>query len=189
MQRNKKTIRKGYRQKAWQYMRRNPMFAIKDILLILDGMSERSLMLLVRQLNNDDYLRPIKRDKVFRERSYKLVKNTGIVCPAWMVHQSKLFDANINAFGMKSREEKLVSPEYVPKEAKSIEQRPVSALDYAKGRIMTILNTCETDINYTELRERSGVSDMIFGMHMQALQKDKKLFIAGCRVRKVAIDD
>jgi len=149
MQRNKKTIRKGNRQKAWQYMRRNPIFSVKDILILIE-MSEKSLMLLVRQLVDAKYLKQIRVAKAFNERTYKLVKNTGIVCPSWVVKQEKLFDANINAFG-------LVRPAYVHKEAKAIQNVPVTQTRYAADRLMQLLRAEKKGLSEKALANRSGV--------------------------------
>lgn len=162
MQRNKKTIRKSNRQNAWVYMRRNPIFAVKDILLILE-MSEKSLMMLVRQLSNDGYLKQISGGKVFRERNYKLIKNTGVICPKWVEKQKKLFDENVKVFGLKE-------PKYIPKESAEIERRPVSPEVYDKGRVIQILKSEEKGLGRNSLKNRCGVSPSSFNKALESLQ-------------------
>ena len=149
------------------YIRRNPMFAIKDILVILE-MSEKSLMLLVRQLTNDNYLKQISGGKVFRERNYKLIKNTGVICPKWVEKQKKLFDENIKAFGPKE-------PKYTPKESKEIEHRPLEPMDYDKGRIRQILE-CETEgLDLLSLSERCGIGAGRFAFVLTAMKMDDEV--------------
>jgi len=181
MQRNKKTIRKGNRQKAWQYMRRNPMFAIKDILLVL-GMSEKSLMMLVRQLVNDGYLRQMGGSHVFKERTYKLIKNTGVICPRWIEKQKKLFDENIKVFGLKD-------PKYIPKESKKIEQRPIHQEEYDKGRIVQILQAENKGLGINSLKNRSGVSLACFNKALESLQGDGVVMVESGIYRMSEVSD
>ncbi len=138
------------------------MFAIKDILVILE-MSEKSLMLLVRQLTNDNYLKQISGGKVFRERNYKLIKNTGVICPKWIEKQKKLFDENIRKFGLKE-------PKYIPKESKEIERRPVTQEEYDQGRIRQILECEPEGIDLLSLSERCGLAAGRFAFVLSVMQ-------------------
>lgn len=88
-------IKKG-RQKAWSYMRRNQNFRIGDILAILE-LSEGSLKLLVRQLHQTGYLMQVGISRDFRERQYRLVRNSGVICPV-VVEKKKLWDKNLNIY-------------------------------------------------------------------------------------------
>ena len=166
---NKKTIRKSSRQKSWLYMRRNPMFSIKDILLILE-VSEKSLMMLMRQLSNDGYVKQISGGHVFRERSYKLIKNTGVICPRWIAKQSKLYDENLKEFGTKDTT-------YIPKESEMIESRPVAQDEYDKGRIMQVLQSEVRGVGRNSLKNRCGVSPSAFNVALEALQSERVVLV------------
>ncbi len=169
MQKNRKnTRRKGNRQKAWQYMRRNPMFAVNDILLILD-MSEHSLMLFIRQLHHAGYVRQISGGKVFKKRCYKLLKNTGVLCPQWIGKQGKLFDPNIKEF--KPRDVSVPLPVL---DKSTSNMKPIDPLAYAKGRIVQILDAEENGLGVLKLSERSGVSGNRFSRALSALVKEGK---------------
>lgn len=78
-------------------MRRNRTFEISDVLLLLE-MSEESLMTFVRELSKVEYVKEVNSHKNFRDRTYKLIKNTGIICPAMIKKQKKLYDRNIGEF-------------------------------------------------------------------------------------------
>ena len=145
-------------------MRRNPIFAVKDILVLLE-MSQSSLMLLIRQLAHDGYLRRISGGKEFVTRTYKLIKNTGVVCPVWVDKQGKLFDANTHKFGIRD-------PTYVPKVCKKIEHRPVDAGDYDAGRVLQILESEPEGLDLLRLSARSGVLGARFATALSTLVDD-----------------
>lgn len=87
---------KTNRQKTWNYMRRNKVFRIGDILTVLE-VSEEGLKELIRQLNHVGYIKIVSKAKKFRDRKYKLIKNTGVQCPM-VVHKKKLYDRNTEQF-------------------------------------------------------------------------------------------
>ena len=89
-----KLKRKTNRQRAWEYIRRNRVFRVGDILLILE-ISESSLQLLLRQLVQAKYIKIVKRKRAFTDKSYKLVRNTGIHCPSKLKNEKALWDFNL----------------------------------------------------------------------------------------------
>ncbi len=92
-----KSRRKSKRQQAWEYMRRNRNFRVGDILLILD-ISEQMLGLMLRQLMQAGYLKKIKSERTFRDKQFKLLKNTGVICPVFMQGRKQLYDKNTDEF-------------------------------------------------------------------------------------------
>ncbi len=89
-----KARRKTKRQRAWEYMRRNRVFRVGDVLLVLE-MSENSLQMLLRQLVQAKYIKMVEHKRAFIDKKYKLVKNTGVVCPAMINNEKALWDVNI----------------------------------------------------------------------------------------------
>lgn len=92
---NRYRRRKSERQFVWEYMRRNRMFCVDDLLPLVD-MKTESLYQYLRQLEHGGYIRAIKRrekvPKRMAERCYRMTKDTGILCPVWT--KSGLTDRN-----------------------------------------------------------------------------------------------
>jgi len=140
------------------------MFSTQDILVLLE-MSHNSLRVFIRQLMNDGYLRRISGGKEFTSRTYKLIKNTGVICPVWVEKQGKLFDVNTHKFGVRD-------PTYVPKVCKKIEHRPVDAADYDAGRVLQVLESEPEGLDLLRLSERSGVLGARFATALSTLVDD-----------------
>ena len=86
--------KKSNRQKVWEYARRNRVFRVGDVLSILE-VSESSLQLLLRQLLKAKYVKLVESKRAFRDKKYKLVVNTGVVCPSVVKAENVLWDSNI----------------------------------------------------------------------------------------------
>ncbi len=172
-----KKRRKNARQYLWEYIRRNRVFKVEDLLPIVDDMSVESMKVFFKQLEHAGYLKiriPVGRKtkpKKFVDRSYGLVKNTGALCPVWVPKQKRLFDRN-------NQEVQTRDPVYLPKVSKKIGQRPVKALDYAKGRIIQIIEV-ERSISLLMLSVRSGVSGRMLAEAVQALIEEGLLLDDG----------
>ncbi len=79
------------RQKIWNYMRRNPIFRVGDIMLTFD-LEQKSLKQMLWYLSETGYIR-LDDDKVeYTDRVYTLMKNTGIKVPSMV--KNKLYDYN-----------------------------------------------------------------------------------------------
>jgi len=160
--------RKNDRQYIWEYMRRNRIFKVEDVMVIVDEMSLASMKVFFKQLEHAGYIKvripagKKTKPKLFVHRSYGLVKNTGALCPVWIAKQKRLFDRN-------TQEVQIKDPVYTPKVSKKIEQRPVKPEDYAKGRIEQILNIEAEGISILQLSTRSGVSGNKFATALKAL--------------------
>ena len=89
-----KSKKKTNRQKAWDYMRRNRTFRVGDLLVVLE-ISEGSLKSLVRQLSQAKYIVKSNRVQSFRDKEFRLVKNTGVVCPSVITGTKFLYDSNL----------------------------------------------------------------------------------------------
>ncbi len=166
-----KKRRKNDRQYIWEYMRRNRIFKVEDVLLIVEEMSESSMKAFFKQLEHAKYIKvripagKKNKPKLFRDRSYGFIKNTGALCPVWISKQKRLFDRN-------TQEVQIKDTIYKPKVSKKIEQRPVNADEYAKGRIEQILKIEVDGVSILQLSERSGVSGGKFAIALAKLVEE-----------------
>lgn len=72
--------RQSNKQKVWGFMRRNRQFRAGDIMMILDVNSD-FLLPIFRVLELAGYLELESGSQTFKDRHYKLVKDTGILSP------------------------------------------------------------------------------------------------------------
>lgn len=75
-------------------MRRNRNFRLGDLLLIFE-MPESSLATLIRQLFRAGYIKKTVSKQAFKDKGYKLVRNTGVMCPK-PKGKRELWDMNLN---------------------------------------------------------------------------------------------
>jgi len=73
--------RRDKKQKVWEYMRRNRIFRVEDLMLVQE-LSWRFLKPLLWHLNEAGYLKLLEAPKDHEKRLYKMVKNTGLKSPA-----------------------------------------------------------------------------------------------------------
>jgi DeoR/GlpR family transcriptional regulator of sugar metabolism len=66
--------------KAWNYMRRNRRFRIGDIMVITD-ISKSTLRRLLRKLIDNGQLTVAFPSRIFKDREYLLLNDTGVRCP------------------------------------------------------------------------------------------------------------
>jgi len=86
--------RRSHRQRAWEYMRRNPVFAVSD-LLVLTGMAQETLREFLGELGREGYLRQAGRERRFRARRYRLIRNTGPIVP-YRTQSGEWIDPNLS---------------------------------------------------------------------------------------------
>ena len=172
MQRSRK-IRQSKRQKAWQYMRRNPIFAVNDILILLE-MSERSLMEMMRQLSHAEYVKQISGGKVFRKRVYKLLRNTGVICPQWIDKQHRLYDPNIQEMKVKD-----VSTPLPVTVTRPSPMRKIDPVEYDMGRIEKLLESEPEGLTLLLLKERSGIPPGRFASVLTKMRQEGRVVEAG----------
>ena len=167
-----KTRRKSERQFVWEYLRRNRLCVI-DELLVLSAMGEESLRAFFGQLERAGYVkqrqevRSKKSPRAFVSRVYTLVKNTGILCPVWVEKQKRLFDRNEREMQVKDPYMEL--PVTVNAEGLI---RPIDPLEYHKGRVLRILRSEPCGLCDEELMRRSGLSQSAFEAAHLAIQKE-----------------
>ena len=167
-----KARRKSERQFVWEYLRRNRLCVIEE-LLVLSSMSEESLRGFFGQLERAGYVkqrqevRSKKSPRAFVSRVYTLVKNTGILCPVWVEKQKRLFDRNEREMQVKDPYMEL--PVTVNAEGLI---RPVDPMEYDKGRIRQILKNQTGTITKEELMARSGLSKNAFETAYTAIQEE-----------------
>ena len=79
------------KQKVWNYIRRNPIFRVGDVMLALDA-EKPFLKQMFWYLTECGYIR-LDDDRVsYEDRVYTLIKNTGIKAPSMI--SNKLYDYN-----------------------------------------------------------------------------------------------
>ena len=160
--------RKIETQYVWEFMRRHRIFRIEDLLPLTD-MKEESLRKYLGQLERAGYVKVRqaggKRPKRFADRSYALIKNTGIIAPVWVAKQRRLYDRNTECAAPREVHIKLPVETDAPGEIK-----PVDPMEYDKGRILKLLEEGATDL--LALSQRSGISAGRFGAVITALKSD-----------------
>ncbi len=169
--------RKSERQYVWEYMRRNRIFKVEDLLPLTD-MGTESLRKYFGQLERAGYIRARKiGGKVprrFTERSYGLVKNTGILCPVWIEKQRRLFDRNEMKMQIKDGAMKL--PVTVTKPSP---MRKIDPVEYDMGRIEKLLTKEPDGLTLLVLSERSGISDGRFAFVLMRMQQEGRVVESG----------
>lgn len=169
--------RKSERQYVWEYMRRNRIFKVEDLLPLTD-MGTESLRKYFGQLERAGYIRARKiGGKVprrFTERSYGLVKNTGILCPVWIEKQRRLFDRNEMKMQIKDGAMKL--PVTVTKPSP---MRKIDPVEYDMGRIEKLLTEEPDGLTLLVLSERSGISAGRFAFVLMRMQQEGRVVESG----------
>ncbi len=169
--------KKSERQYVWEYMRRNRIFKVEDLLPLTD-MGTESLRKYFGQLERAGYIRARKiGGKVprrFTERSYGLVKNTGILCPVWIEKQRRLFDRNEMKLQLKDGAMKL--PVTVTKPSP---MRKIDPVAYDMGRIEQLLASEPEGLTLLVLNERSGISPGRFAFVLMKMQQEGRVIETG----------
>lgn len=145
--------KKTVRQQIWEYMRRNKIFEVSDILLIFE-ISNDVLRAYIRQLLRSGYLQCITSKRQFEKKAYRLIKNTGVLAPIWIAKEKKLIDANLQRKNINAT---MKLP--LVDESKS-ELRPISVREYNAGRILRMLEDSSMGANI--LKNSSGLSNNAF---------------------------
>ncbi len=145
--------KKTTRQQIWEYMRRNKIFEIGDILLIFE-VGDDVLRAYIRQLLGGGYLQCITSKRTFEKKAYRLIKNTGALAPIWIAKEKKLIDANIQS---KNVNAVMKLPILVDKPS---EMRPVPVKEYNKGRVLRILTNEAMGAN--ALKNSTGLTNGAF---------------------------
>lgn len=153
-------------------MRRNRIFAVNDVLMILEEMSERSFKKFLQQLSRAGYVKQISGGYAFRKRVYRLLKNTGVIAPRWIEKQGRLYDPNIQQ--MQLKDATVALPVEV---TKPTPPAPVGDEAYAKGRIVQVLEAGVC--NLLALRQRSGVPSAKFASALHALKQSGEVVQVG----------
>jgi len=155
-------------------MRRNKIFKIEDLVNIVEEMSLPAMQDFFKQMEHASYIKvripsgKKNKPKKFMDRTYGLIKNTGALCPVWIRKQRRLYDRNIQEVQMRDML-------YVPKVSKKIEHRPVDALEYAKGRVIQILQDDEEGLPWNLLQFRCGLSPDAMTVAAGQLIRDNKV--------------
>lgn len=88
-------IKPTIRQKVWNYMRRNRVFMISDVMAIT-GANYKNIQKMFKIYEYAGYVKIIKRQKPFSSTQLKLIKCTGVKAPAYDNKRDVLFDYNTN---------------------------------------------------------------------------------------------
>lgn len=99
-------------QTIWNYMRRNPVFRISEIMMVCD-VSYAYLQKFIKALEEAKYLRFTSKSKSpCTSREYRLIENTGVIAPALV--PVGLYDENIKETIVLYPENEILIPEYLP---------------------------------------------------------------------------
>ncbi len=154
--------RKSNKQYIWEYMRRNRIVKVEDILTIFD-LKRDSLRIFFNQLERAGYIkvRKINGKTPFRfeDRAYVLVKNSGILVPRYVKKKRALWDPNLREFNPKI-------PLKVDKEWSFKE------LQYAKSRVVKILLDCR-DCAFEYIQKHSGVRGKKLSLALEELETEQ----------------
>lgn len=88
-------IKPTIRQKVWNYMRRNRVFMISDVMAIT-GANYKNIQKMFKIYEYAGYIKILKRQKPFSSTQLKLIKCTGVKAPAYDNKKDVLFDYNTN---------------------------------------------------------------------------------------------
>lgn len=86
-------IKPTIRQKVWNYIRRNRVFMISDVMAIT-GANYKNLKEMFKVYENAGYIKVLKRQKPFSSTQLKLIKCTGVRVPTHDKDKNILFDYN-----------------------------------------------------------------------------------------------
>ncbi len=167
--------RKNDRQFLWEYMRRNRICKVENMLPLVD-MSLANMMVFFGQLERAGYivvripLEKKSKPKRFASREYVLKRNTGVLAPIYVLKQKRLYDRNVRELCMSDL--KLPAIE-ISKEVSQVV--PVTPLEYNKDRIRQIMRSEPEGISILALSERCGiVSAGAFAFALNSLKADGK---------------
>ena len=173
MQKNRAKRRRSKRQQVWEYMRRNAIFSVTDIEILIK-ISRVTLKRMMRQLESEGYVKQVSGGYRWKGRVYKLITNSGVICPRWDNAAGMLIDPNIRKTKLHSGAMKL------PIEDNShTPLKKISPDAYAKGRLLRILQDASAPITLTALAERSGVPAAQFATALHKLKADGEVLEVG----------
>ena len=84
--------KKGFKQAAWNYMRRNKIFCVKDIITVT-GIDLSYLKNFLYHLQRVGYIKTEDMDKNYKNRCYRLLKDTGPIVPK--TNKGEVYDYNL----------------------------------------------------------------------------------------------
>lgn len=159
-------------------MRRNRFFAIED-LIMLHKIKEEVLRLYIKQLSDAGYVQCVTSKAKFRDASYKLTKNTGVIAPQWIAAQKKLIDINLAS---KNIDATMKLPVCDNSQTKS---QPTSNQAYAQGRVLRVLMDEKDGIGLNALRNQCGLSPATFNSTIDEMINDKIIECENCVYRLI----
>jgi transcription initiation factor IIE alpha subunit len=86
-------VKPTIRQKVWNYMRRNRIFVIADVMAIT-GANYKNLREMFKVYEHTGYIKVVRRGKPFTSTQLKLIKCTGVKVPTHDKARNILFDYN-----------------------------------------------------------------------------------------------
>jgi len=86
-------IKNNIRQKVWNFMRRNRVLMVSDIMAIT-GANYKYLKEMIQTFERGGYIKVLKRGKAFSSTQLKLLKYTGVKVPAYDKSLNVIYDYN-----------------------------------------------------------------------------------------------
>ena len=73
-------IRQSKRQSAWEYMRRNRVFRVEDVMIITQ-ISKQNIRLLLTQLTKAKIITQTQRKQALEDKVFRVIDANSIICP------------------------------------------------------------------------------------------------------------
>ncbi len=179
-------IKPTIRQKVWNYMRRNRIFIIADVMAIT-GANYKNLREMFKVYEHAGYIKVVRKGKPFTSTQLKLIKCTGVKVPTHDKNTNTLFDYNIE------EEIKIVVPSAYEKVLSCLNKSLISKEEINK---QSDLSEATTQKSYVKLKELQIMTRVIptrrntFGYRLfnVDIQKAQKL-LEHIREEKVHVVD
>lgn len=163
------------RQMIWNYMRRNRVFVIGDLMVITDA-KYKYIREMMSTYEKAGYIKIIKKESSFTSTQIKFVKCTGVKAPAYNKDISTIYDPN-------TKEEIDVSKVLmIEKVLNSLKDSPVSKeqiADEVNGTVNSIKNQYAELVSIKILKRTSPVKydsdgNLLFIVDFDNLQKKRE---------------
>lgn len=165
-------IKPTIRQKVWNYMRRNRIFVIADVMAIT-GANYKNLREMFKVYEHAGYIKVVRKGKPFTSTQLKLIKCTGVKVPTYDKDTNTLFDYNTK------EEIKIVAPSAYEKVLSCLNKSLISKEEINKQSDLSVATTQKAYAKLKELKilirviptRRNTFGHRLFNVDVQKAQK------------------
>ena len=170
-------IKNNIRQKVWNFMRRNRVLMVSDVMAIT-GANYKYLKEMIQTFERGGYIKVIKRGKTFSSMQLKLLKYTGVKVPAYDKSLNVIYDYN-------TKEEIDVSKVLIIEKVLEVLTEPLmSKQDIARNMNKTtdtLKNQYAELVSYgvlirTNPLEYNDNGEMLFSINLRIVKEKKEQF-------------